>query len=149
MKHPNIKFSADGGAEPYEHTRPNYSIGSIRFDSELLRLEPFELTDEVGDFAILTEEEIEEILKNEKLEEENYEEISSQKAHHYYVKIKHNDTFDTLYAHCSKICVINGQQVKKGQVIGYVGTTGRSTGPHLHFEVWKNDSRTNALDYFN
>ncbi len=67
----------------------------------------------------------------------------------YYVKIKHNDTFDTLYAHCSKICVINGQQVKKGQVIGYVGTTGRSTGPHLHFEVWKNDSRTNALDYFN
>ena len=67
----------------------------------------------------------------------------------YYVKIKHNDTFDTLYAHCSKICVINGQQVKKGQVIGHVGTTGRSTGPHLHFEVWKNDSRTNALDYFN
>ena len=67
----------------------------------------------------------------------------------YYVKIKHNDTFDTLYAHCFKICVINGQQVKKGQVIGYVGTTGRSTGPHLHFEVWKNDSRTNALDYFN
>ena len=66
----------------------------------------------------------------------------------YYVKIKHNDTFDTLYAHCSKICVRNGQQVKKGQVIGYVGTTGRSTGPHLHFEVWKNGSRTNALDYF-
>lgn len=66
----------------------------------------------------------------------------------YYVKIKHNDTFDTLYAHCSKICVTNGQQVKKGQVIGYVGTTGRSTGPHLHFEVWKNGSRTNALDYF-
>ena len=66
----------------------------------------------------------------------------------YYVKIKHNDTFDTLYAHCSKICVINGQQVKKGQVIGYVGTTGRSTGPHLHFEVWKNGSRASALDYF-
>ena len=66
----------------------------------------------------------------------------------YYVKIKHNDTFDTLYAHCSKICVTYGQQIKKGQVIGYVGTTGRSTGPHLHFEVWKNGSRTNALDYF-
>ena len=53
----------------------------ISFDSYVLKMEPFELTDEVGDFAILTEEEIEEILKNEKLEEENYEEISSQKAH--------------------------------------------------------------------
>lgn len=81
LKHPNIKLSADGGAEPYEHARPNYSIGSISFDSYALKMEPFELTDEVGDFAILTEEEIEEILKNEKLEEENYEEISSQKAH--------------------------------------------------------------------
>lgn len=81
LKHPNIKFSADGGAEPYEHARPNYSIGSISFDSSVLKMEPFELTDEVGDFAILTEEEIEEILKNEKLEEENHEEISSQKAH--------------------------------------------------------------------
>lgn len=81
LKHPNIKLSADGGAEPYEHARPNYSIGSISFDSYVLKMEPFELTDEVGDFAILTEEEIEEILKNEKLEEENYEEISSQKAH--------------------------------------------------------------------
>ena len=66
----------------------------------------------------------------------------------YYVKIKHNDIFDTLYAHCSKICVTNGQQVKKGQVIGYVGTTGRITGPHLHFEVWKDGLRTNALDFF-
>lgn len=67
----------------------------------------------------------------------------------YYVKIRHNDTYDSLYAHCSKICVTNGQQVKKGQVIGYVGSTGRSTGNHLHFEIWKNGSRTNALDYFN
>ena len=81
LKHPNIKLSADGGAAPYEHARPTYSVGSIRFDSELLRLEPFELTDEVGDFAILTEEEIEEILKNEKLEEENHEENKSQKEH--------------------------------------------------------------------
>ena len=81
LKHPNIEFSADGGAAPYEHARPTYSVGSIRFDSELLRLEPFELTDEVGDFAILTEEEIEEILKNEKMEEENHEENKSQKEH--------------------------------------------------------------------
>lgn len=69
LKHPNIKLSADGGAEPYDHTRPNYSIGSFRFDRDVLKLEPFEVTDEVGDFAILTEEEIEEILKKEKMEE--------------------------------------------------------------------------------
>ena len=81
LKHPNIKLSADGGAAPYEHARPSYSVGSIRFDSELLKIEPFELTDEVGDFAVLTEEEIEEILKNEKLEEENHEENKSQKEH--------------------------------------------------------------------
>ena len=81
LKHPNIKLSADGGAEPYEHARPNYSIGSISFDSSVLKMEPFELTDEVGDFAILTEEEIEEILKNEKMEEENHEENKSQKEH--------------------------------------------------------------------
>ena len=81
LKHPNIKLSVDGGAEPYDHTRPNYSIGSVQFDSEVLKLDPFELTDEVGDFAILTEEEIEEILKKEELEEKNHEENSSQKEH--------------------------------------------------------------------
>lgn len=82
LKHPNIKLSADGGAEPYDHTRPNYSIGSFRFDRDVLKLEPFEVTDEVGDFAILTEEEIEEILKKEKMEERNHEENTSQKEHH-------------------------------------------------------------------
>ncbi len=82
LKHPNIKLSVDGGAEPYDHTRPNYSIGSFRFDRDVLKLEPFELTDEVGDFAILTEEEIEEILKKEKMEVKNYEENASQKEHH-------------------------------------------------------------------
>ena len=82
LKHPNIKLSADGGAEPYEHARPTYSVGSIRFDRDVLKLEPFELTDEVGDFAILTEEEIEEILKKEKMEERNHEGNTSQKEHH-------------------------------------------------------------------
>lgn len=63
-------------------------------------------------------------------------------------KINHNDTFDTLYAHCSSICVTVGQEVKQGEVIGYVGTTGNSTGNHLHFEVWQNGERTDALGYF-
>ena len=66
----------------------------------------------------------------------------------YHIKISHNDTFDTLYAHCSSICVTVGQEVKQGEVIGYVGTTGNSTGNHLHFEVWQNGERTDALGYF-
>ena len=66
----------------------------------------------------------------------------------YHIKLNHNDTFDTLYAHCSSICVTVGQEVKQGEVIGYVGTTGNSTGNHLHFEVWQNGERTNALGFF-
>ena len=66
----------------------------------------------------------------------------------YHIKVNHNDTFDTLYAHCSSICVTVGQKVKQGEVIGYVGTTGNSTGNHLHFEVWQNGERTDALGFF-
>lgn len=66
----------------------------------------------------------------------------------YHIKVKHNNTLDTLYAHCSSICVTAGQEVKQGEVIGYVGTTGNSTGNHLHFEVWQNGERTDALGFF-
>ena len=53
----------------------------------------------------------------------------------YYVKIDHSGGLTTLYAHCSSICVTENQQVQAGQIIAYVGQTGRATGPHLHFEV--------------
>ena len=53
----------------------------------------------------------------------------------YYVKIDHCGGLTTLYAHCSSICVTVGQQVLAGQVVAYVGQTGRATGPHLHFEM--------------
>lgn len=66
----------------------------------------------------------------------------------YYIKVRHNGTYETLYAHCSSICVVAGQEVKQGEVIGYGGTTGNSTGNYLHFEVWQNGQRTDALDFF-
>lgn len=66
----------------------------------------------------------------------------------YYVKIKHDDTYSTLYAHCSALHVSVGQTVKQGQVIADCGSTGYSTGPHCHFEVIQNGVRVNALSYF-
>lgn len=66
----------------------------------------------------------------------------------YYVKIRHNGSLETLYAHCSSICVSAGQKVKQGEVIAYVGTTGNSTGNHLHFEVRVDGKKTDALAYF-
>ncbi len=61
------------------------------------------------------------------------------------VKIKHGGGYISLYAHQSRIRVKRGQKVKKGQVIGYVGSTGRSTGPHLHFGLMKNGRWINPM----
>ena len=66
----------------------------------------------------------------------------------YYIQIDHGGGLETLYAHCSSICVTTDQQVQAGQVIGYVGHTGRATGSHLHLEVHVNGSRTDAMRYF-
>ena len=60
-------------------------------------------------------------------------------------KIRHNGTYSTNYAHQSKFAVRRGQKVKQGQIIGYVGSTGYSTGPHLHFEMVKNGVKINPL----
>jgi murein DD-endopeptidase MepM/ murein hydrolase activator NlpD len=60
-------------------------------------------------------------------------------------KIRHNGTYSTNYAHQSRIIVSHGQRVKQGQVIGYVGSTGFSTGPHLHYEMIKNGYKVNPL----
>lgn len=62
-----------------------------------------------------------------------------------YIRIKHGQGFETGYAHLSKIYVKKGQTVTQGDVIGAVGSTGRSTGPHLHYEMFKNGSYVNAF----
>ncbi|MDC0326724.1 peptidoglycan DD-metalloendopeptidase family protein [Candidatus Pelagibacter sp.] len=62
------------------------------------------------------------------------------------VKIKHNSTYETVYAHMSKFArgIKIGVRVKQGQTIGYVGSTGKSTGPHLHYEVIINGKKVNS-----
>ena len=64
-----------------------------------------------------------------------------------YIRISHDFGLQTAYAHMSSLAVSAGTYVKKGQVIGYVGSSGYSTGPHLHFEVLKNGQHVNPLNY--
>lgn len=65
-----------------------------------------------------------------------------------YIRIRHNGTYKTAYAHLSRYAqgLSSGTRVKQGDVIGYVGSTGRSTGPHLHFEVIENGKRVNPME---
>lgn len=63
------------------------------------------------------------------------------------IKIEHKDNMLTLYGHCSKLATTVNKKITKGQLIGYVGSTGRSTGPHLHFEVRVNGKAINPNPY--
>ena len=62
-----------------------------------------------------------------------------------YVKIRHNNTYETQYLHMSRRAVSAGEHVKQGQVIGYVGSTGLATGPHVCFRFWKNGKQVDHL----
>ncbi|MCG8700404.1 MAG: M23 family metallopeptidase, partial [Bacteroidales bacterium] len=62
--------------------------------------------------------------------------------------LNHGFGYKTLYAHLHKFNVKVGQKVKRGDVIGFVGNTGTSTGPHLHYEVHVNNKKVNPVNYY-
>ena len=61
------------------------------------------------------------------------------------VVLDHGFGITTKYGHLSRIAVMGNQRIKRGDVIGYVGSTGRSTGAHLHYEIWMNGRLTNPM----
>lgn len=65
-----------------------------------------------------------------------------------HVIINHGYGYETLYGHMVRVKVKNGEPVKRGQVIGWVGSTGKSTGPHLHYEVHKNGTKIDPIYFF-
>jgi len=66
----------------------------------------------------------------------------------FFVRIRHEGGFETLYAHASRVIVRPGQRVSQGEVIAFVGTTGSSTGNHLHFEVIRNGTPIDPMQFF-
>ena len=72
----------------------------------------------------------------------------SRRGYGNHVVIDHGYGYKTLYAHMIKFNVRRGQEVKRGQVIGYVGNTGTSVAPHLHYEVIKDDAKVNPINFY-
>ena len=65
-----------------------------------------------------------------------------------HVRIDHGFGYTTIYAHMSKIEVRRGNRVKRGDLIGYVGSTGRSVAPHLHYEIVKDGKKINPINFY-
>jgi len=65
-----------------------------------------------------------------------------------HIRLDHGFGYGSLYAHLSKYNVTKGQKVKRGDLIGFMGNTGRSKGPHLHYEVWKDGKRINPINFY-
>ncbi|MGP1992398.1 M23 family metallopeptidase [Zobellia laminariae] len=65
-----------------------------------------------------------------------------------HIRIDHGYGYKTLYGHLSEYNVKKGQRVKRGDLIGFVGNTGRSEAPHLHYEVWKDEERINPINFY-
>jgi len=65
-----------------------------------------------------------------------------------HIRLEHGYGYMTIYAHLSRYNVKVGEQVKRGDLIGFVGSTGRSEAPHLHYEVWKDGDRINPINFY-
>ena len=74
---------------------------------------------------------------------------NSNQGYGNYIIIKHRFGFETKYGHLQKILISDGEFVDQGQLIGYVGSTGLSTGPHLHYEIIKNEKMIDPYPSFN
>lgn len=74
--------------------------------------------------------------------------VHRSRDHGKYIIIKHNDEYQTLYAHLDKLLVHSGQQVKRGEAIGTTGNTGKSVAPHVHYEVHRNKKPVNPINFF-
>jgi murein DD-endopeptidase MepM/ murein hydrolase activator NlpD len=75
-------------------------------------------------------------------------EIKADGGYGNHVILNHGYGYQTLYAHLSRFGVRAGQKIKRGDIVGYVGNTGRSTGPHLHYEVIKNGAKINPVNFY-
>jgi murein DD-endopeptidase MepM/ murein hydrolase activator NlpD len=73
---------------------------------------------------------------------------NSGNAYGNHIVISHGYSYNTLYGHLFRIKAKKGQRVKRGEIIGYVGNTGKSTGPHLHYEVLKGNKRLDPIYFF-
>jgi murein DD-endopeptidase MepM/ murein hydrolase activator NlpD len=69
----------------------------------------------------------------------------SNGGHGRFVKLDHAGPYDSSYSHLSRIAVQKGQKVRQGQLLGYVGSTGLATGPHLHYQFWLDGRYVNPL----
>ena len=78
-----------------------------------------------------------------------YNKAGAGTGYGYSIIISHGSGYATVYAHCLSLAVHSGQSVKQGQLIGYVGSTGRSSGNHCHFEIRRNGSYIAPQNVFN
>lgn len=74
--------------------------------------------------------------------------VRNDRGYGNYILIDHGFGYQTLYAHLSGFAIKPGQKIKRGETIGYVGNSGKSTGPHLHYEVLKSGEKINPINFF-